>query len=139
MNPFGCTRLTYGNNRCKANPASPPKKEQRRLFFFYSDAWISHGKNRAVALQREPRYSGWRSALKCKHFRSVITQTMFATNPASPPNEKQVELLVQLVFLCRQCGDFARQKPCRCLKGRTGGGKSGFLGRFFVAGNPNYN
>ena len=46
---------------------------------------------------------------------SVITQTMFATNPASPPNEKQVELPVQLVFLCRQCRDFARQKPCRCF------------------------
>ena len=24
VNPFSCTRLTYGNNRCKANPASPP-------------------------------------------------------------------------------------------------------------------
>ena len=30
------------------------KKEQRRLFFFYSEAGILHGKSRAVALQREP-------------------------------------------------------------------------------------
>lgn len=51
------------------------KEEQRRLFFFYSDAGILHGKSRAVALQ-----------------------------------------------------------------GRMGGGgKSCFLGRFFVAGNSNYN
>ena len=31
------------------------KKEQRRLFFFYSEAGISHGKSRAVALQGRMR------------------------------------------------------------------------------------
>ena len=63
-----------GNDYSTYVTGFPPKKEQRRLFFFYSEAGILHGKSRAVALQ-----------------------------------------------------------------GRTGGGKSGFSRRFFVAENPNYN
>ena len=46
------------------------------------------------------------------------------------PNEKQVELPVQLVFLCRQCGDFARQKPCRCFARQDAAGKVVVFGGF---------
>lgn len=130
----------------------------------------------------------------------ICKKTTLCQIPASPPNEKQVELPVQLVFLCRQCWNFARQKPCRCsatrtpvpgltlrfkmqafplryyanyvcyksristkkrnsegcsffysevgishdfivplLKRQDAAGKTVVLGRFFVAGNPNYN
>lgn len=48
-------------------PASPPKKEQRRLFlFFYSEAGILHGKSRAVDLQGRMRQERrWFSAVFC--------------------------------------------------------------------------
>jgi hypothetical protein len=36
------------------NPASPPKKQAVETACFLLSAGISHGKSRAVALQREP-------------------------------------------------------------------------------------
>lgn len=42
------------------------KKEQRRLFFFYSEAGILHGKRRAVDLQDRMRQERrWFSAVFC--------------------------------------------------------------------------
>ena len=56
---------------------------------------------------------------------------MFATNPASPPNGKQVEPLFNLFFYVVEAGISHGKSRAVALQGRMGGGgKSCFLGRF---------